>query len=135
MLSIEIFLGVMGVFLSLLLALLIPILVNLLGMRGDLKPIISLGASVDSFLRQRGLLNISVEATDEHQSLPPEKASERDTLISIGRYGGLTEVDAARLRALLEEDARDELARGLIGAIAFALIMIAIGGIIKSLQK
>ena len=68
-------------------------------------------------------------------SLPPEKAARRDYLREQASHYGLIEAEATELQRLLEEDARDDLARGLISMAAFVLILIGIGAVINSLSR
>jgi hypothetical protein len=130
---------VSGIIIAILLGLLTPTLIQIISLRGDLKPISSLVKDVDGFLRSRGLEKYAETLTKQsnvaRHSLPPEKAAERDTLVAIGNQRGLTEPEAVRLKQLLEEDARDEFAKGVVTLLAFAAIMVAIGAIIKSLSK
>jgi len=135
----ELFCWVTSITFAVLIALLIPILTQVMGLRGDLKPITSLVNDVNTFLRTRKLADIfearKGESKIEQKSLSPEKAAERDALVAIGREHGLLPHEAVRLRELLEEDARDELARGLLGLLAFAGIMLIIGAIISRLSQ
>lgn len=86
--------------------------------------------------QKHGLDNIlKGETSEAHSSLPPEKANRRDYLTQQGRTQGLTDLEAAEFRNLLEEDARDDLARGLIGPTAFALILLGIAAIAQGLSK
>lgn len=68
-------------------------------------------------------------------SLPPEKAARRDYLREQAYAYGLTDEDATELRTLLEEDAWDDLAKGLISLAAFVLILVGIGAITASLSR
>lgn len=119
----NLFLWVSGAILSLL----IPILISILCVRGDLKPITSLVKSVDNWMRSRGLdealLGKMVGADTTGHSLPPEKAAERDRLTLVARSRYLMEPEAIRLRQLLREDALNDLAKGAIGILAFIGIM------------
>lgn len=139
MVTSEVFFAISAIIIAILLGLLVPVLVELTKLRGDIKPICSLVNDVDSFFRQRGLNGISEQlgrkARPQHHSLSPEKAAERDALTQIGRIRGLTDIEATRLRQLLEEDARDDLSKGVVSVIAFAIIVIAIGALIESLSK
>lgn len=132
--------GLMGLILALGLGFGISILIEILHLRGDIKPISSLVKDVDSFFRSSGLgklvEGVAKRYSDSgHQSLSPEKAAERDAFIAIGRERGLLPPEAARLKELLEEDARNEFASGLLGVLAFAGIMIIIGAIISRLSR
>lgn len=72
---------------------------------------------------------------EAHSSLPSEKATRRDYLIQKGRNRVLTEPEAAELQNLLEEDARDDFARGVIGVVAFILLMTGFAAIVKALSS
>ncbi len=52
LLTTELFLWVSGVIITISLVLLIPILIQVMGLRGDLKPISSLTKDVENFLRR-----------------------------------------------------------------------------------
>ena len=138
--TVELFLWVQGV--------IIAILLGFFGfvwrLHSDIAPISSLAKhiqaeAIDIWLRERGLIGSSTgqkrKANANHHSLPPEKIAQRDALIALGRERWLTESEAARLRDLLQEDARDDFARGLISALALAVLMITIGAIISSLSQ
>ncbi len=136
----EVFFYVTGITLAILLALIIPMLVEIVKFRGDIKPICSLVNDVDGFFRQRGLEGFSKTgftrtSVSKHHSLPPEKALERDNLTARGKSNGLTPIEADRLKQLLQEDANDELAKGVFGILAFIAIIIAIDALIKNLSK
>ncbi len=85
--------------------LLLAILGLVWGLKTDLKPMTSLVKTVDNWLRKEGL----------------------------GKVYGLTESD--EFRALLQEEARADFAKGALGALAFATLMLAIGTIIAGLSK
>lgn len=136
----EVFLWVNGAIMAILLCL----LGFLWNMKFDIAPLSSLAKriqlrAVDDWFEKRGLFGNSIEqkksGNANNHSLPPEKAMERDSLIAIGRERWLTQSEAARLRELLQEDARDDFTKGVLGVLAFAAIMIGIGAIIKSLSQ
>ena len=139
MVTTGLFLWISGLIIAILLAFLIPLLVTLLGLKSDLQPIGSLISEVNTFLRIRGLGTfVDVPGRSkrkQHASLPPEEEAERTLLIQTGNTIGLLPEQAAMLQELLERDARDDLKQGIINAIAFAAIVVAIGVIIKSLSK
>ena len=128
----NLFLWVSGVALAVGLALLIPLLISVIGIRGDLKPI----ASLDQWLRHRGLdatlLGKIAGADMTAQSLSPEKVVERDQLVALARTGSLNEQDATRLRELLREDALNDLAKGAIGVLAFIGILAVLNALSKN---
>jgi len=133
-LTINIFLWVNGLFFALLLV----ILGLLWGLKADLKPITSLVKTIDDWLRKEGLDKVLVKVKGQanaNHSLPPDKAARRDELVALGKLYGLTESEATELRALLQEEARDDFAKGVLGALAFAALMLTIGAIIASLTK
>ena len=129
----SLFLWVSGVVLTIGLGLLIPILISILGIRGDLRPITSLVNSVDGWMRHRGLdaaiLGKIAGGDTTGQSLPSEQAAERDELTSSARFRSLTELEATRLQQLLREDALNDLAKGAIGVLAFIGIMAILSAI------
>ncbi len=133
--TLDIFLWVSGILFALLVALLVPVY----GLRADLKPIASLVKTVDNWLREKGLdkalARITQQGETSHHSLPPEKAARRNQLVEFGKLRGLNDVEAAELQALLQEDARDDFTRGVLGFLAFTALIVAIGAIIKSLSK
>lgn len=136
MLTTELFLWTMGIVIAIILAFLIPILLLIAGLKADLKPISSLVRTVDDFIRSRGLEHfVKGQGSASHHSLTPEKAVERDTLVAISRERVLFPPEAARLKELLEEDARNDFARGVIGALALAVLLVTIGAIITSLSQ
>ena len=101
------------------------------GLETSLEPLRQLSL----WAQKRGLDDILKDQTGEaHSSLPPEKANRRHYLTQRGRTG-LTDSEAAELRSLLEEDARDDLARGVISFAAFVLILLGITAIIQGLSK
>lgn len=132
-LTTDIFLWASGIIVTIGLALLIPILCNVIGIRSDLKPITSLVKSIEEWIRVRGmdavLLGKIAGIGTTGQSLPPELAVERDELMSIARVRLLTESEATRLRQLLREDALNDLTKGVIGILAFIGIMAIIKAI------
>ena len=102
------------------------------GLETSLEPLRQLSL----YSQKRGLDDILKGWTGEaHSSLPLEKANRRDYLTQQGRTWGLTDSEAAELKSLLEEDARDDLARGVIGFAAFALVLLGITAIIQGLSK
>ncbi len=102
------------------------------GLETSLEPLQQLSL----WAQKRGLADILKGQTGKaHSSLPPEKANRRDYLTQQGTTWGLTDSEAAELRNLLEEDARDDLARGVIGFAAFVLILLGIAAIIQGLSK
>ena len=92
-----------------------------------------LGQLYDWFAK-RGM-DISLSPYGVHHSLPPEQARRRDELLHLGRVEGLDEAQAQELRELLNEDARDDLARGILGALAFVAIIAAIGAIVNAITR
>jgi len=132
-LTTDIFLWASGIILTIGLALLIPILLYTVGIRSDLKPITSLVKSVEEWIRVRGMdatfLGKIAGADTTGHSLPPEVAAERDRLIAIAKVQPLPETEATRLRQLLREDALNDLAKGVIGILAFIGIMAIIKAI------
>jgi len=134
-LTADIFFWASGITLTIGLALLVPILINTIGIRSDLKPITSMVKSVEEWIRVRGMdaafLGKMAEADTTGNSLPPELAAERDNLISIAKVQPLPEPEATRLRQLLREDALNDLAKGAIGILAFIGIMAIIAAMTK----
>lgn len=130
-----IFLWASGITLTIGLALLIPILLNTIGIRSDLKPITSLVKSVEEWIRVRGMDSVFLgkiaEADTTGHSLPPELAAERDRLIAIAKVQPLPDPEANRLRQLLREDALNDLAKGAIGILAFIGIMAIIAAMTR----
>jgi len=134
------FLWVNGVIIALLLA----FLGLLLRQHSDIAPISLLAKriqakAIDRWLEERGLgSNISEQqmpSSTEHHSLPPEKAIRRDQLVNMGKIRGLNTIEANELQALLQEDARSDFTNGILNALAFAVLMLAIGAIIKGLSQ
>lgn len=134
-LTTDIFLWASGIILTIGLALLIPILLNTIGIRSDLKPIASLVKSVEEWIRGRGMDAVflgKIAGVDKTgHSLSPELEAERDRLISIAKVQPLSEPEAARLRQLLREDALNDLGKGAIGILAFIGIMALIAAMTK----
>jgi hypothetical protein len=129
---------------AILLGFLIPILIELINIKGetkleishvrnDIKPITSFVNDTDKFFRERGLTNsldrFITPEPPKHHSLPPDKTLERDTLTKLRQTRELTEVETNRLKTLLQEDANDELAKGVIGIFAFLAIVAIINAI------
>jgi hypothetical protein len=111
-------------------------------LRGQLKglePSLQAVRELSSWLQKHKLDELVKEqgpaSKEKSGSLPPEKAARRDYLRDQASAYGLTEEDATELRTLLEEDARDDLARGLISLAAFVLILVGIGAVINSLSR
>jgi len=108
---------------------------QLKGLEYSLRAVQELGSwlqmhKLDELVKEQG-----PTSKEKSGSLPPEKAARRDYLRDQASHYGLTEEDATELRTLLEEDARDDLAKGLISMAAFVLILVGIGAIIKSLSS
>lgn len=109
-------------------------------LRGQLKglePSLQAVRELCSWLQRQKLdeLTKGPVSKEKPSSLPPEKARRRDYLREQASAYGLTEEDATEFRTLLEEDARDDLARGLISLAAFVLILLGIGAVINSLSR
>ena len=85
---------------------------------------------LDELLKEQG-----PASKEKSGSLPPEKAARRDYLREQASAYGLPEEEANELRALLEEDARDDLAKGLISMAAFVLILVGISAVITGLSR
>ncbi len=131
-LTTELFLWVSSIILAVGLALLIPLVIIVIGIRGDLKPLTSL----DTWLRNRGLdaalFGKIAGADTTSNSLSPEKTEERDRLVSLAQANLLNEEDTARLRELLREDALNDLAKGAIGVLAFIGILAVLNALSKN---
>lgn len=102
------------------------------GLESSLRPLQELSRwaqlrGLDELLRR--------QAGEAHSSLPPQQAARRDYLMQRGRIGRLTVAEADELQNLLEEDARDDLARGVISFAAFVLIVLGIAAIIRGLSR
>jgi hypothetical protein len=67
--------------------------------------------------------------------LPPEKIKRRDYLLDKGKKVGLTKDEANELKEILEEEAREAFISGLIGALAFAVLLLFIGLLVASLSE
>ena len=139
-LTADVFWGVSG----LLIAILLVILGFIWSLKSDIAPLGSLAKhiqakAIDKWLDERRLtetfLPQNKPPSTNHHSLSPDKAARRNQLIEMGKAYGLTSEESAELQALLQEDARNDLANGLLNVIAFGIILIAIGAIIKSLSK
>lgn len=134
-LTTEIFFWASGIMLTIGLALLLPILFCILGIRSDLKPITSLVKSIEGWIKDRGMdtvfLGKIAGADPTGHSLPPDLAAERDKLISIAKVGPLPDHEANRLRQLLREDALNDLAKGALGILAFIGIMAIIAAMTR----
>lgn len=136
----DVFMWATGIEVSILLALLIPMLINVIALRGDVKPIASAIKDVNNFFMSRGLGSIlgahgSQESGQGHHSLPLEKARKRDALIAKGKSKGLPDIELDELKQLLLEDARDELRSGTISPLAFGTLATTTASIIESLSK
>lgn len=138
--TIDIFLWVSGV----IVAILLTLVGFIWSMKSNLAPLGSLAKhiqakAIDKWLDERGLTGTILPQnklpSTNHQSLSPDKATRRDQLIEVGKAHGLTSEESAELQTLLQEDARNDLTNGLLNVIAFGIIVIAIGAIIKSLSK
>lgn len=135
-----VFLWVNGILIALILA----FLGSLWKIRGEIAPLCQIAKRIqanalDDWFKKRGLdaaelSNIEGE-NRTHSSLSPEKAEERDSLTAKGKSVGLTQTEAARLKELLEEDARNDFTRGFINLLAFAALLVLIGAIVKSLLR
>lgn len=140
MIDATLFLWVNGVIITLLLA----FLGILLRQQFQMGPLCSLAnriqaKALDHWLEDRGLSGNAIgqktKPNTEHHSLSPDKAMRRDQLVQVGKIYGLSNAEANELQALLQEDARNDFTNGIFNALAFALLMFAIGAIIKSLSK
>jgi hypothetical protein len=129
----EMFLWATALTYAILLAFLIPMVIELFQIRGDIKPISAFVNDIDKFFRVRGLTDLTKtlpkSKAPEHHSLPVDKAAERDNLTRLRQTRGLTDFEANRLKALLQEDANDDLAKGVIGILAFVAIIAIINAI------
>lgn len=135
----EVFLWVNGILISSILAL----IGSIWKIRGEIYPLCHLAKRIqaqalDDWFSQRGI-NIeelgSKKKSGIHNSLSPEKAAERDELITRGKESGLSEDESIRLKQLLEEDARTDFAHGVFNFLAFVAVLALISAIVKSLSK
>ena len=144
MVTSSLFLWGIGLICAILLGFLIPMLIELISIKGetklelshvreDIKPITSFVNDTDKFFRQRGLTDsldrFIAPSSPKHHSLPADKALERDNLTKLRQTRVLTEAETNRLKTLLQEDANDDLARGIIGIFAFLAIIAIINAI------
>jgi len=95
--------------------------------------------AVDDWLEKRGI-NISEvgekkESSDRHNSLPADRAAERDALVARGKGVGLTQAEATRLRQLLEEDARNDATNGVFTFLALAALLVLIAAFVYSITR
>lgn len=134
----EVFLWVNGILITSILAL----LGSLWKIRSEIFPLCQIAKriqvkAIDTWLGQRGLNigGLSNKNEKTHNSLSTEKAAERDALTAKGKQYGLNQTEANRLKELLEEDARNDFANGLIGLLAFAALLVFIGAIVRSLSR
>ena len=70
-----------------------------------------------------------------HHSLSPGKAARRDELLQTGKTVGLDQNQSQELQLLLQEDARDDLANGIIAVLVFVAIAAAIKVVVDSMAK
>ncbi|MBA7591830.1 hypothetical protein ES708_33998 [subsurface metagenome] len=136
----EVFLWVNGILIFLILA----FLGSLWKIRGEIAPLCQIAKKIqakalDDWLEKRdldttGLSNVK-GGNKTHNSLPPEKEAERGSLTAKGKSVGLTQTEATRLKRLLEEDARNDFANGLMNLVAFAALLVLIGAIVNSLLR
>lgn len=110
---------------------------NLKGQFAGIEPSLGPLREISMWAQKRGLDSLlRTQANEPHSgSLPPEKMARRDYLTQMARTSGLARAEAAELQALLEEDARDDLARGVISFVAFVLILLGITALIKGLSE
>jgi len=98
----------------------------------QLKPV----GEIMNWLQKRGLeTTLKSRSEESSHSLPPNKTARRDELLRKANIYGLTEAEATELRGLFEEDARNDLASGVISFIAFLGIMAAIIIFISAITK
>lgn len=89
-----------------------------------------------NWIQQRGLQTIFISQSKEgSHSLPPGKAARRDELLGRAKAYGLTQVETTELKNLLQEDARDDLVKGVISFLAFLGIMAAIIAFVSAITK
>lgn len=140
----DVFLWVNGILIAILLACGIPLIVLFYKIHTELSPLCQIAKRIeinalDHWLDERGLdtskSSNTKRAKKPHHSLSPEKTAERDYLTARGKSVGLTQPEAIRLKALLEEDARNDFNNGLMGLLAFAALLVIVGVIVESLQR
>lgn len=101
------------------------------------EPMAPVIKEVDNWLKIRGLNGLfeGEQSKNTHHSLPSEEARRRDQLIQKGKQYGLDQYEAEQLKRLLDEDARSDVASGIISALAFVLIVVAIAALISALTR
>ena len=142
MLTIDIFLATWFGTLALVLGLLIPLL--LLPMKDDIRDIkesVKPLKEIDEEAHRLGIREYMrrivqpIPNTEEHQSLPPEKAQRKEELLYRGQFYGLDPNEAEELKRLLNEETWNDFAAGLIGIVAaiglIALIAIFIDSVTR----
>jgi len=134
----EVFLWVNGILIASILA----FIGSLWKIRNEISPLCQIAKriqlnAIDSWLEQRGLNigSLSRKKSKGHNSLSAENAAEREALTAKGKQYGLNQLEANRLKELLEEDARNDFANGLIGFLALAALVVLIGALVKSLSR
>lgn len=90
---------------------------------------------LQDFFAKRGMDTTLTNPSIAHDSLSPEKALRRDELVKLGKNIGLDSIQAKELEALLKEDAQDDLIKGIVGILAFTLIIFAVASFVNALTK
>lgn len=134
----QVFLWVNGI----LIACIISFIGSVWKIRNELSPLCQIAKkiqanAVDDWLEKRGfnISGLSRKKGKSHNSLSIEKDAERNTLTAKGKQYGLNELESNRLKELLEEDARNDFANGLIGLLALAALLVLIGALVRSLSR
>ena len=131
---IAIFFGTLSLIFGLLIPLfLIPIKNDIASIRESVKPL----KQIEDEARRLGLHEYfkSLFKTEEHHSLPPEKARRKEELLSRGRLYGLDPYEADELKRLLNEEAQNDFVAGLIGTVAVIALIVLIAAFVNSLVK
>lgn len=136
----EVFLWVNGILIVSILA----FIGSLWKIRGEISPLCDIAKRIqvralDDWLEKRGI-NISElgkkkESSGRHNSLPADRAAERDALVARGKATGLTQAEATRLRQLLEEDARNDSANGVFTFLALVALFALIAAFVSSITR
>lgn len=129
-----VFLGTLTIILGLFISLfLVPLKNDIRDIRDSVQPL----KQIDEEARRLGLHEYlrALLKTEEHHSLPSEKAQRKEELLDKGRTHGLDTNEADELKRLLNEETWNDFASGLIGVVAAIGLIALIGAFISSLTR
>ena len=127
-----------------LIASILAFIASLWKIRAEISPLCHIAKriqvqAIDEWLGNRGInigeLASKKKSSGGHNSLPADRAAERNALVARGKTSGLTQAEATRLKELLEEDARNDFANGVFTFLAFVALLALIAAVVRGLSR